>query len=500
MVYLSLNVQTILAGLTIGYLVYYVIKRMRYRLPPGPWCIPLVGHYKIYGSVEIHKKIAELSKKYGPVVHVKFGPKMLIVLNNIDVTLEAMVKKKADFAGRPKINSMEVFTEGGKDIAFTTYSPTWKLHRKIAGKALRHYLQGDLLESMVQDNAEKFLNKMAEEKEPFFFKDFVDQMIFHQLYTICFGEKRPVDDPEVKALLKLDNDLFDLFGTGLAEDLVPYLKDIYPTARWEKFKKMTEEILQLLHTKFNQHKETFSPDKNRDFIDSLLMARQEAENEGNEDALEKLDDGYLVQTIADIFFAGVDTTRFTMDWFVYFMTRFPETQIKCQEEIDRVVGSGRPSMKDRSSLHYTEGCLFETLRLANVAGLGIPHKTICDTQVGGYDIPKSTTVLINFWALHHDTKYWKDPEQFDPTRYLDEDGKMKPTKPESWLPFSAGRRVCLGETVAKPELLLLCANLLQRFDIRLPDGVKANPEYNLKGFGIELPSDYKIVVKERTGN
>ncbi|XP_062572160.1 cytochrome P450 1A2-like [Saccostrea cucullata] len=141
MVYLSLNVQTILTGLTIGYLVYYVIKRMRYRLPPGPWCIPLVGHYKIYASVEIHKKIAELSKKYGPVVRISFGPKMWIVLNNIDVTLEAMVKKKADFAGRPKINSIEVFTEGGKDIAFTTYSPTWKLHRKIAGKALRYFCE-----------------------------------------------------------------------------------------------------------------------------------------------------------------------------------------------------------------------------------------------------------------------------------------------------------------------------------------------------------------------
>ncbi|XP_061194478.1 steroid 17-alpha-hydroxylase/17,20 lyase-like [Saccostrea echinata] len=500
MAILSLNVQTILAGLTIGLLVYYVIKRMRYRLPPGPWCIPLVGHYQVYSSVEIHKKAAELSKKYGPVLRLSFGPQTWIILNNNDVVLEAMVKKKADFAGRPKFNSGEVFTEGGKDIAFTNYSPTWKFHRKVAGKALRHYLQGDLLENMIQDNTEKFLAKMAEEKEPFVFKEYVDLMVFHQLYTICFGEKRPVDDPEVKAFLKLDNDLLDLFGAGLLEDIIPYLKDICPTAKWKKVNKMIEEILQKLHTKFKQHVDTFSPDKNRDFIDSLLMARQEAENEGDEAALERLDDTYLVQTISNIFFAGVDTTRFAMDWFVYFMTRFPEIQIKCQEEIDRVVGSGHPSMKDRNNLDYTEACLFETLRLGNVAGLGVPHMTICDTQVGGYDIPKGTTVAINVWALHLDPKYWKDPEKFDPYRYLDEEGKMKPVKPESWLPFSAGRRVCLGETVAKPELLLMCANLLQRFDIRLPDGVKANPEYNMRGFGIELPSDYKIVVKERIRN
>lgn len=125
---------------------------------------------------------------------------------------------------------------------------------------------------------------------------------------------------------------------------------------------------------------------------------------------------------------------------------------------------------------------------------------ICEIiiQTGGYDVPKGTTVLINHWALHHDPKRWEDPDKFDPTRYLDENGKQNPTKPPSWLPFSAGRRVCLGEMLAKPEILLMCANLLKRFDIRLPEGVKPNLEHNLLGFGIELPTDYKIVVTERT--
>jgi cytochrome P450 len=117
-------------------------------------------------------------------------------------------------------------------------------------------------------------------------------------------------------------------------------------------------------------------------------------------------------------------------------------------------------------------------------------------KTGGYDIPKGTTVFINFWALHNDPKYWKNPEKFDPYRYLDEGGRLKPVKPDSWLPFSAGRRVCLGETVSKPEMLLMCANLLQRFEIRLY-GARPNPEYRTTGFGVELPSEYKISVKER---
>uniref|UniRef100_A0A8W8IS97 Uncharacterized protein n=1 Tax=Magallana gigas TaxID=29159 RepID=A0A8W8IS97_MAGGI len=156
MLTLSMNTQTILAGMSIGLFVYYVIKRMRYRLPPGPWCIPLVGHYKIYSSPEIHVKIAKLAKEYGPIVRLSVGG---------------------------------VFSEGGKNIALANYSASRKYHRKIAGKALKHYLQGDLLEDMIQENMNKFLDKMSEEKGPFVFNEYVDLMVFHQLYTICFGEK-----------------------------------------------------------------------------------------------------------------------------------------------------------------------------------------------------------------------------------------------------------------------------------------------------------------------
>ncbi|XP_048746820.1 steroid 17-alpha-hydroxylase/17,20 lyase-like [Ostrea edulis] len=496
---LSMNTQTIFVGLVIGLLVYYVIKRMRYRLPPGPWCIPLIGHYNVYTAADLHRKVYEISKDYGPVVRLSFGPVMVIVLNDIQVALEALIKKKTDFAGRPKMKSGDAFSGGGKDIAMSNYSPTWKFHRRIAGKALRHYLQGDLLEQMIQDNMNKFLDKMAQEKEPFSFKYYSNLMVFHQIYTICFGEKRCVDDQEVKTILQLDEELNDHVAKGFLEDIIPYMDTIYPSHNWQAFVKKMDQIIDYTRGKFKQHVDTFDPGVNRDFIDSMLIARQEAENEGDEAVLEKLDDIYLIHTVVDIFFAGLDTTRFTMDWFMYFMTSFPEIQSKCHEEIDREVGSEHPSMKHRNKLPYLEACMFETMRLGAAVGLGIAHMSICDSQIGGYDIPKDTMVIINHWALHHDPKYWKDPEKFDPHRYLDENGKMKPARPDSWLPFSAGRRVCLGETLAKPEILLMCANLLKRFDIRLPEGVKPNLEHHIWGNGIELPSEYKIVVQERNG-
>lgn len=105
-------------------------------------------------------------------------------------------------------------------------------------------------------------------------------------------------------------------------------------------------------------------------------------------------------------------------------------------------------------------------------------------------------VLANLYALHRDPKHWKNPETFDPTRFLNKDGTLN-TKPESYLPFSAGRRVCLGEPVAKPELLLMCASFLQRFKMSLPPGVEPNFEGIPLSFGVEVPHSYKIVIKER---
>ena len=114
---------------------------------------------------------------------------------------------------------------------------------------------------------------------------------------------------------------------------------------------------------------------------------------------------------------------------------------------------------------------------------------------GPYDIPKDTVILVNYWALHHDPTKWKRVNDFIPERYLDENGKLGP-KPENWLPFSAGRRVCLGETVAKPELHLIFACLIQRFTWELPSGVQADLSPDGTWFSL-LPKPHKLIVTER---
>uniref|UniRef100_K1Q054 Steroid 17-alpha-hydroxylase/17,20 lyase n=1 Tax=Magallana gigas TaxID=29159 RepID=K1Q054_MAGGI len=405
--------------------------------------------------------------------------------------MEALVKRKADFAGRPASVTFSLISEGYKNIALASYSPMWQYHRRVAMKALRNYLQGDLLEKLTQDNMTKVMNMMAAETEkgPIELKSHLDNIVFYQLFTLCFGEKWWKSETEIKSEL-----VYVLWPLGQ----LPFLKDVYPSKRYIIIKEAADRVFSFLNRLLQKHQETFDPNNIRDLCDHLLLARSEAEKSGDDESLEKLNDTYLVQTLSDIFFAGVDTTRLTLEWFLCFISGLPEIQAKCQAEIDKTIGRRCPSIADRQSLSYTEACLYETMRAGVIAGLSVPHLTICDTQVGGYDIPKDTVVLINHFALHRDTKYWKDPEKFDPLRFLDENGKMDPTKLDSWLPFSAGRRVCLGESIAKPEILMMCVHLLQRFEISLPEGVKPNfAGVHRDVFGTESPADLRIVVKER---
>ena len=155
-----------------------------------------------------------------------------------------------------------------------------------------------------------------------------------------------------------------------------------------------------------------------------------------------------------------------------------------------------PGVADRPKLIYTEATMYEIMRLGTVAPLGVPHQTLCDTSVGGYNIPKNTMVMINIWALLNDPEEWDSPKEFRPSRFIDDAGKLKP-KVESWLPFSAGRRACLGEFVAKPELLLIFACIMKRFKVSLPASVEFDSSPQTGNMILHVPKPFKIIVTER---
>ncbi|KAL5004363.1 hypothetical protein ScPMuIL_017819 [Solemya velum] len=494
-----LTLKSVIIGAVAGLLGYWLIRRMKYKLPPGPLPIPLIGNLLQLTDGLWYEKFLEWAKKHGPVISVYVGPQRWTVLNTIEVVHEALVTKGNDFANRPKTVSTEVFSEGGKDIAFGQFGLCWRLHRKISSNAFRHYLMGEHLENRIHNALNVVSNVLITKKEAVDPKKYVDFLVFNIIWGFCYGESYHIDDPEFLWIMEANEAVLTPFGDGMWEDVVPLLQ-YFPTKTFRKFKKDVDVLWRKIgYEKFREHEKTFNPDNIRDFTDCLIKARKEAEEEDEEgqEVVSNLTEIHLVHTLTDIFIAGVDTSRFTTNWVLLHMAAFPEIQAKVHEEIDRVVGKDRPpQLADRPRLSYTEAVLHESMRLGTAVPLGVFHTTTCNTTVGGFDVPKGSLVAINQWALHHDPDAWEEPNRFIPERFLNEDGKLGP-KPTSWLPFSAGRRVCLGESVAKPELHLVFASLMQKFEVRMPSGIHADltPSGNcLSGF----PKPYNVLFEART--
>ncbi|XP_060068573.1 steroid 17-alpha-hydroxylase/17,20 lyase-like [Ylistrum balloti] len=488
-----------LVGLGAGLTVYWLIKRNKYKLPPGPTPLPLLGNYSLLGTKDLQEHLAELSKTYGPVITVYMGTIPMVIVNTIEAATEALVKSKADFANRPEFPTGDILSDGGKDIALAQYTPTWKLHRKIAGSALRTYLKGKRLEDAIHGSLVQGIKMFEDTKgEPFVPHSHIDLCVMNIICGLCFQKVYNFDNPAFKHWLDLQNELLTTFGNGFIEDLFPILAKIWPSKRFTKAVTIAQELYQNLEKEFKEHQKSFDEGNIRDFADALILARLEAENEDDTELLSQLTDVHLKQTLGDIFFAGLDTSRLTLQWFLLYIAANTEIQKKAQMEIDNAVGRDRlPGLDDRNAMPYTEATLHETMRIATVAPVGVPHAARVDSKLGGYDIPKGTTIMVNQWALHYDTRHWKDPKKFDPERFLDSDGNLGP-KPVSWLPFSAGRRVCLGESVAKAELHVICAILLHQFDIMLPPGVAPDFTPDISGLGGYTANQYKIVVKKRS--
>ncbi|XP_067685098.1 steroid 17-alpha-hydroxylase/17,20 lyase-like [Haliotis asinina] len=485
---------TLMLVLAVTVMVYFMTRK-RYKFPPGPRGLPLLGNILAVQNKSLYRFLMQLEKRHGPVITLDFGPVRCVFLNNVEVVQEAFVGKSVDFAGRPKTFSGLAFTEGGKDIAFTDYGPTWQLHRKLALRALKYYMKGERFQDTIVEVMEAVAVEMGTKTGSFDIYNYINLAIFNIISKICFNEKFSSDNEEFLSVCKGLDTFSAEAGNGFLEDVFPPLR-LYPTAKFRKFLNIQNSLMDFVYKRINAHRETFKADTQRDFIDAMLIAQKEAEEEEDPELLAQFTNTHLGQTVADVFGAGLDTSRQTLYWTALYLAAYPEVQAKLHAEVDSVLGERLvPMLSERHKLPYTEAVLFESMRKGTVAPLGLPHSTTCDTTVAGYEIPKGTIVLANIFAIHHDSRHWKEPEVFNPERFLDDSGRFVP-RTESWMPFAVGKRSCMAEALVKPELHVVLASFMRCFEFRMPDGVTPDLEPE-EGSITFVPKRYQVVVKKR---
>lgn len=199
--------------------------------------------------------------------------------------------------------------------------------------------------------------------------------------------------------------------------------------------------------------------------------------------------------VVDLFIAGAETTSTTLTWLFLYIAMFPEKQEKLHQELDRIVGNSRlPCLADRPDMPYTEAVIHETLRFSTLVPFSLFHNTLKDVEFQGYTIPKDTMIIPNVYEAHFDPIVWGDPENFRPERFLTKDGKFQ--RHEAMIAFSVGKRVCLGESLARDELFLFTTSLLQKFSVEM-DPNSPRPKLESKFNQIVTPNPHKLLFHAR---
>ncbi|XP_008066965.1 steroid 21-hydroxylase isoform X2 [Carlito syrichta] len=414
------------------------------RLPPfAPGFLHL-----LQPNLPIH--LLGLTQKFGPIYRLRFGLQDKLV------------------------------SQDYPDLSLGDYSLLWKAHKKLTRSALLLGIRNSL-EPMVEQLAQEFCERMrAQAGAPVAIQKEFSLLTCSIICYLTFGDKIK-EDNLVHAYHDCVQEVMDAWNHWSVQivDVIPFLR-FFPNPGLQRLKQIMEKRDRMVEKQLRQHKDSLVTGHWRDLMDYMLQGvALPAVEEGPGQLLE----GHVHMAVVDILIGGTETTATTLSWAVAFLLHHPEIQQRLQEELDRELGpegSGSPvSYKDRGRLPLLNATIAEVLRLRPVVPLALPHRTTRHSSILGYDIPEGTIIIPNLQGAHLDETVWEQPHKFWPDRFL-EPG----TSPRA-LAFGCGARVCLGEPLARLELFVVLARLLQGFTL-LPLGGALPSLQPQPHFGVNL--------------
>ncbi|CAD5227260.1 unnamed protein product [Bursaphelenchus xylophilus] len=494
-----------LGFLLVAYILYHTWWKRR-GLPPGPTPLPFLGN-----ALEIAKypcteeALKTWQKIYGDVFTFWSGERPIVAVCDYDKMVHYFVKNGELFQDRPDDSNYMNFVGRGCHGVIHLSGDYWKNQRRFLLHALRDFGLGkDLMEQRIVEECEdlfvKIQKTLSKSSSDIDLPNFIDVAIGSIINNLLFGYRYTEDKlyefddlkQRVKQYVTASGQPAALICRSNPQfyENLPYFKE-----KLQLVRKLDVHLVDFFKVRILEHVEdlknedmaSFTP---TDIVACYLKEKRKREVDG-EDAY--FTDEQLVGLSFDVWVAGQETTANTLGWAFAFMIHNQDAQKKVQEELDAVIGSDRViTTADRPQLPYLQAVCNETQRLANIVPTNVVHATSQNVEVDGYMLKKGTTITPLLCSVLSNEKYFPEPQKFKPERFLDDDGKLK--KVDENIPFSLGKRQCLGEGLARMEIFLVLANILNRYKV-LP-GAELPSLERTRGFTVS-PKPYKCKLQPR---
>ncbi|XP_010263371.1 PREDICTED: cytochrome P450 CYP73A100-like [Nelumbo nucifera] len=479
--YLSIPFPSTLISITLPLLLFiisFITSNKKGNLPPGPISFPIFGHWLQVGDDLNHRFLASLCQKFGRIFLLKLGARNLVVVSDQELASEVLHTQGVEFGSRPRNVVFDIFTGNGQDMVFTIYGDHWRKMRRImtlpffTNKVVHQY--SDMWEDEMNLVVKDLYNNQKVREEGIVIRRRLQLMLYNIMYRMMFDTKfTSQEDPLFIQATKFNSErsrLAQSFDYNYG-DFIPFLRP-FLRRYLNKCRELQSKRLAFFNNYFvEKRREIMAANGDKHKISCAIDYIIDAQVKG------EISEDNVLYIVENINVAAIETTLWSMEWAIAELVNHPTVQHKIREEIATVLKGAPVTESNLSQLPYLQATVKETLRLHTPIPLLVPHMNLEEAKLGGYTIPKETKVVVNAWWLANNPAWWKNPEEFRPERFLEEEGGIDAVATGKvdfrYLPFGVGRRSCPGIILALPILGLVIAKLVTNFELKTPKGVKA---------------------------
>ncbi|KAF8641537.1 hypothetical protein AX16_009914 [Volvariella volvacea WC 439] len=436
------------------------------KLPPGPRGFLFVGNALDVPAEKPWVKFAAWAKTYGDIFYITMFGQPWIVVNDFQIAVDLLEKRGFIYSNRP-ISPMGEMMGWHDGMAFLQYGDRLKAFRRHFQKIMGNPAALHRFDEIEEQESQRFARRLLNKPEGFL--RHVEHFAAAVILRVAYGyEVKGDPDPFVELVQTGMKQFADAVTPGrYLVEMVPWLQYIpswFPGAGFKKTARGYRKIvMRMANEPFNWTRSHMQISEIKSFVSDNLS------DETGEDV------EYTIKWGATAMYGGGgDTTVASIQSFFFAMAQFPQAQSQAQAEIDRVVGRDRlPNFQDWDNLPYVRALVWEVLRWHSIGPLGLAHRVTEYDVYSGYFIPKGTAVFPNIWSMLHDPEVYRQPDVFNPSRFLKTEHNV-PERDPRLICFGFGRRICPGRYMAEASIFISTATILAAFNI------SKNPKVGLK--------------------